>query len=176
MKKLIYLLLIISVTGWSCASKKSWHFDTYKGNTIVTGKVDADVLKHEKLGRWFTKNYYTYHPDDSIINILKTKMRDVKIDIYMGTWCPDSREHVPAFMKILDESGFDESKVNIYALPGNFKEDKKIIELQIIRVPTFIIKKTGKETGRIIEYPMESLEKDLLDILNGNYKHELENN
>jgi len=32
-------------------------------------------------------------------------------------------------------------------------------------VPTFIISKEGKEIGRIVEEPTESLEKDLLAIL-----------
>jgi hypothetical protein len=35
----------------------------------------------------------------------------------------------------------------------------------IVRVPTIIIEDTGKETGRIVESPIMSLEKDLLSIL-----------
>ncbi len=35
----------------------------------------------------------------------------------------------------------------------------------IVRVPTIIIEQKGTELGRIIEFPITSLEKDLLSIL-----------
>lgn len=35
----------------------------------------------------------------------------------------------------------------------------------IFRVPVFILEKEGKEVGRIVEYPVESLERDLLAIV-----------
>jgi hypothetical protein len=39
-------------------------------------------------------------------------------------------------------------------------------------VPTFIFMKDGQELGRIVEYPLESLEKDMAKILSGvDYKH-----
>jgi hypothetical protein len=39
-------------------------------------------------------------------------------------------------------------------------------------VPTFIFSKNGKEINRIVEFPIFSLEKDMLDILQGkDYKN-----
>jgi hypothetical protein len=35
----------------------------------------------------------------------------------------------------------------------------------IVRVPTIIVEQNGKEIGRIIEFPVSSLEKDMLSIL-----------
>ena len=43
--------------------------------------------------------------------------------------------------------------------------DYSIKELKIKRVPTFIFYKEGKEIGRIIESPNETLEKDFLKIV-----------
>ena len=47
----------------------------------------------------------------------------------------------------------------------------------IIRVPTFIFFKDGKEIGRFVEYPRESVEADILKIVSGEpYKHSYEEN
>jgi len=49
-------------------------------------------------------------------------------------------------------------------------------DLNITNIPTFIFYKNGKEMHRIVESPMESLEKDMLKIITGQpYKHAYEN-
>jgi len=39
--------------------------------------------------------------------------------------------------------------------------------LEIFNVPTYIFKKNGKEINRIVEFPVETLEKDIFKILSG---------
>ena len=42
----------------------------------------------------------------------------------------------------------------------------------IINIPTIIFKKNGKEINRIVEFPIETIEKDIYKILSGNdYKN-----
>ncbi|MCB0473638.1 MAG: thioredoxin family protein, partial [Flavobacteriaceae bacterium] len=54
--------------------------------------------------------------------------------------------------------------------PDNLQEG-----LNITNVPTFIFYKKGKEIGRFVEYPRETLEKDILAIISGQpYKHSYE--
>lgn len=166
-------LFILSLLLVACGVSRSWHTETYKGKTIVVGKVSPEILQ-KYTGDWFRENYDTYRPSTKIVEALKNKEEGVEVEIYMGTWCPDSREHVPAFYKIIDEAGWNRKKVKLIALPRKFKDEPIAREKHLIRVPTFIIYKDGKEAGRIIEYPMESLEKDLLDILEGHYRHELQ--
>jgi hypothetical protein len=44
--------------------------------------------------------------------------------------------------------------------------------LEIYNIPTFIFKKDGKEINRIVEFPIETLEKDIFNILSGeDYKN-----
>ena len=55
--------------------------------------------------------------------------------------------------------------------PDNLQEG-----FDLIRVPTFIFFKNGKEVGRFVERPRETLEKDMLKILKGEpYKHAYDN-
>ena len=46
--------------------------------------------------------------------------------------------------------------------PDNLEKD-----LDIFNIPTYIFKKNGKEINRIVEFPVETLEKDVLKILSG---------
>jgi len=170
MKKFIYFLASFLFL-WSCSAPK-WHTETYRDKTIVVGEITPEIIS-DYTGDWFEENYKNYSPDAKIIEALK-KYDDIEVEIYMGTWCPDSREHVPAFYKVTDAAGWKRKNIKLFALPRNFKEEELAREKNLIRVPTFIIYKNGKEIGRIIEYPMESLEKDLLDILKGHYRHELQ--
>ena len=45
--------------------------------------------------------------------------------------------------------------------------EKEEIGLNIHHVPTVILYNNGNEIGRIIEYPVQSLEEDMVAILNG---------
>ena len=55
--------------------------------------------------------------------------------------------------------------------PDNLQEG-----FNIERVPTFIFYKEGKEIGRFVEFPQESVEADMLKIVSGEpYKHSYEN-
>jgi hypothetical protein len=79
---------------------------------------------------------------------------------------------VPRFLKLLDSIAFPPAKVNLVAVSN---EDSSLKQspgreergLGIYRVPTFIVSKNDSEMQRIVEYPVLSLERDLLAILSG---------
>lgn len=84
----------------------------------------------------------------------------------MGSWCGDSQEQVPRFLKIMDAIGFSENNITIYCVDRNKKTDKgETDNLKITLVPTFIFYKDGKEIGRIVETPKTTLEKEMLEII-----------
>ena len=88
----------------------------------------------------------------------------------MGTWCGDSRREVPRVLKMLDCCGFDMRNLTL-VMVGNgdtlYKKSPQHEEAgrNIARVPTIIAEQKGAEIGRIIEFPISSLEKDMLSIL-----------
>jgi len=157
----------------ACSIFRPWHTEIYKGQTIVTGKVTPEIIARY-TGDWFWEKYREYQPYPDIIEALQKQGQNIKAEVYMGTWCPDSREYVPVFYKIADEAGWDRKNIRLIALPRNFKDAKVARKRKIFRVPTFIIYLNGKEKGRIIEYPMENMEQDLRKILIGKYRHELQ--
>ena len=145
------------------------------GNLV--GIANKESFLTEPFNGWFTPNYTAYETDNAIIEKLKPLLKDKKITAFMGTWCGDSKEQTPVFYKILDEVGFNYDHLKLITVnrskstPDNLQEG-----LNIERVPTFIMYKNDKEIGRIVEYPRESVEADLLKIVSGlPYKHSYEN-
>jgi hypothetical protein len=73
---------------------------------------------------------------------------------------------VPRFLKILDTTDYPEENLLMIAVDSKKQASGlDITAYDIERVPTFIIYKEGKEIGRIIETPVQSLEADLQKIL-----------
>ena len=152
------------------AGKKPYHTGKYKGHPILVGQIPVQALEKEPYAAWFKENYAEYMPDKPTLQALKDMDKSgIRIDVYMGTWCPDSREHVPHFVRVVREAGFSVKQYRIFALPRHYGDSPLVKGKNIIRVPTFIVYRNGKELARIIEYPMESIEKDLWHILRGDH-------
>lgn len=134
---------------------------------VLIGKQEISAIKSPPYNNWFMDNY-KYSPDQKKLGLLKEALKGKTITIFMGTWCEDSRMQVPALMNILDAIKYDHSKITLITMsedkdtPENFEEGKNIEY-----VPTIIVYNNNDEMGRIIEYPIESLEADLLKIATG---------
>ena len=138
-------------------------------STWLLGYFNPVQLKREPHSVWFYKGYDEYQPAQEAINSLNGINREgLTIKIVLGTWCPDSRREVPRFMKVIDTWKFPSDLVTFIGVDN---EKNSPIggyeEMNIQRVPTFIIYKNNIETGRIIENPATSLEQDMVNILRG---------
>jgi len=170
MKKIFVLIVFLAV---SCHSTYELHTETYKGKPILAGKATLADLEKKPYNEWFDANYRDYRPDSKIIEKLKPVINDYNFRVILGTWCGDSQEQVPVLFKVLDESGYHNQPV-LYCVPRDYKSYPPAMDNNIIRVPTIIVLKKNKEIGRIIEYPMQSIEADLYKIMiSKDYVHEL---
>lgn len=171
MKKCITTAMLIICI---CALVKAHSQETVKH---LAGQVNRDSLLLSPHNEWFTNNYNTYVVNDSIINTIKPQMPQYNLTLFMGTWCGDSKKQVPAIYKILDALKFPEDKLKIIAVnreSESYKQSPQHEEegLNIHRVPTLIFYKDEIEVNRIIESPVESLEKDFAAIVTQNtYTH-----
>jgi len=126
---------------------------------------------------WFDEEYKYYQTDSVVIDKIRKKIKKFKIKGYMGTWCKDSKRETPRFYKILDQTGFNEKNLELITVNrSKGTPDSLEAGFNIIRIPTFIFYRRGKEVGRFVEYPRESIEKDILKIISGElYKHSYDN-
>ena len=146
---------------------------TYEDSVMLLGKANRKGFQMDAFKDWFNTGYEDYKVDTETAEKLKPLLKDVDITVFMGTWCEDSQRETPHFYKILDAANFDESKLTLITVseekttPQGYEEGKNITN-----VPTIIFYKNDKELGQIVEYPIESLEKDMFAILSGkDYKH-----
>ena len=115
---------------------------------------------------WESLNGDEYVPDVNMIKVISEKSADLQILLFLGTWCGDSKREVPRFFKLMDQAGISENQMEIIALDRSKKDLAGLTEKWSIEyVPTFVLIKNGKEIGRIVELPKESLETDLVAIL-----------
>ncbi len=138
---------------------------------ILYGNCTKDSLRSEPFAKWFNPNYDNYAPDSSENDQLTAqRFETITIKVFFGTWCGDSKREVPRFLKLLSAISFPEKQVQLIALGSGDSLVKQSpgheeAGLGIFRVPTFIIYKNGTELNRINEFPVFSLDKDLLQIL-----------
>lgn len=128
-------------------------------------KVARDKILTDKA---WQQIYHDFTIDPPSIEILKSgAAEDMRIDVYLGFWCSDSRNNVPKFAKIIDEIGSSSLTVNYYSVKRKPSKDIKyfVEELKVERVPTFIFYREGEEIGRIIENPKTSMVDDFLEII-----------
>lgn len=170
MKKCILLLTaLISVSFYGQASKEITMND---GSTFLVGTIEESDLNTGDYHDWFSNSFKTYDVNKVVVDNIKKKLNAHKLLLFMGTWCGDSRREVPRIMKVLHEAKFPMDNLKIVAVDRRKEFYKKSPGgeewgLDIRRVPTLILLKNGREQNRIVETPIESWEKDLATILNG---------
>jgi hypothetical protein len=123
----------------------------------------SDILKDPE----WQSVYDAYTPDAGLIAILREQDRDLRIDVYLGLWCSDSRNHVPVFLKILDSAGLSRLKVNFFTVERKKEAGRQFFvpERKVERVPTFLFLVGEDEIGRIVENPLKTILEDMLEIL-----------
>lgn len=144
-------------------------FDNGK-KPYLLGKINKEGLSAKNYNDWFSKNFADYKPDETVVNSFAKELSSYEIKMFLGTWCGDSKREVPRFYKILELADFPMEQLLAVAVsrePDMYKQSPEHEEkgLNIHRVPTFIFYKNGKEVNRIIESPIESLEKDMQKIV-----------
>ncbi|MEO9884578.1 MAG: thioredoxin family protein [Balneola sp.] len=131
----------------------------------LSGPVTEAQIREVKIFDLYTKRY---DPDQDIIKKLNQVQDSILVDVFMGTWCHDSKREIPAFFKIMEVIDNPLISANYTALEYRRSGPKDIIKQNNIkRTPTFIIYKNGKEIGRIIEEVEVSVESDLYKVIVG---------
>lgn len=174
MKKYIKIFAataFLTMTAQSCETNKvivNRQVESKSDGQMLLGTQTKDQLLKEPFSEWYNKEHDEYSLDQaSVAELKKAKINSYQILVFMGTWCEDSHREVPRLMKILEATDYPQEKLTIVAV--NRKKESPGGEdgpYNIHKVPTIIVKKYGKELGRIVEFPKSGfIEKDLLEIV-----------
>lgn len=137
---------------------------------VISASWPAEELTRDRIlstGQQWRDAYDKYDPPAELVAALKAHLGDgLTIDVYLGLWCPDSRNNVPPFIKILDR--LDTAvPVRYIGVPRKAARTVPyyVEEFKVERVPTFIFYREGREIGRIVENPQAGMIEDMLDIV-----------
>ena len=172
MKKITYILITLLIA--SCASVSKKPAKKNKDGNLVGIATKKDFQQEPYASEWFNDFYSYYEIEKSVTDQLKPYLKDVTIKGFMGTWCGDSQREIPNFYKMLDQSDFDYKNLELVTVNRKKKANGLEKGFNIIRVPTFIFYKNGKEIGRFVEHAVDdsTIEEDILKIISGKpYTH-----
>ena len=133
--KQLLATLLLLCTFGAMAQQFNKEIKTENGLQFLVGQINLEGLRSQPYGNWFQNRYESYNPDETMVALFKEKLAGYNIKLFLGTWCGDSSPTG-------EEKGLD-----------------------IIKVPTIIFFKDGKEVNRIVESPLETLEEDMAQII-----------
>lgn len=166
MKRIIIISLIALVSIIKTNASETYRFNSYIPvlDTLI-GYFDLSQLRTASYNEWYESGYESYEIDfETLDQINPDLFSEIEIIIVIGTWCSDSRRETPRFIKITEYLGIDKiTSIGVNRAKKAPNTDVENLDIQF--VPTFIFYYEGKEIGRIIESPEDSLEKDILTIL-----------
>ena len=176
MKRATYLIFFLLL---ACKSKReqkpleSIEGITINGEKILLDEINMANLRTSQITPWFNGELNKINVESEWAKDLKPHTKNLKIKVFMGSWCSDSKRELPLFFKILDAMDFDHNNLRIFAMseekttPSSFEKG-----LNILYVPTIIFFKNGNEVNRIVESPVKTLESDIEKIIRGQpYNH-----
>ncbi len=167
-----YIIFFLSLIFFSCNGQQlnKQTIDEKSGKQMLVGYCDRTAFKDTSFAGWFYTQYENTEVDlDALEQLTTINKENIFIKIVGGSWCSDTRTHLPSLMFILDQIKFPAEKYELLMVDRSKKtEDANVDELDIQFVPTIIVYRDKKEIGRIVETPQASLEKDLLAILQSN--------
>jgi hypothetical protein len=172
--RLLIISLSLFLIVYSCINHSHNDLTTKKvtieGREMLYGNIDREQLYFD-YPDW-EKVEKEYEPSSEIVNQINKYIDSLSVDIFLGTWCSDSKREVPAFFRIIDQADIaNKININIWALDRNKKLDNGLAEkCSIEYVPTFIFYKSNHEIGRIVEMPDGLLEEDILKIIQSSYE------
>ena len=164
---IIALPLFISCSSSKLTASKDFIYLPDHETKILSGKINRTVLESDTTFAWFKENMQWGEADPSAVIAFKKNATKFSLVVVFGTWCHDSNNLLPKLYRLLDKSGYPESKVLLIAVDRNKKAYKNIqAKYNSSNTPTFIVLQNGKEVARVTEYGKTGfMEKELGEII-----------
>jgi hypothetical protein len=105
----------------------------------------------------------------ALVALTSTGKPGADVTVYLGTWCGDSRRELARLWRAMDDcGGVAPFAVEYIAVDRTKKEPADLVDGSgLLYVPTLIVRRDGREVGRIVEQSPNGIERDLLHLLDG---------
>lgn len=162
--------VLVLLTSSACASARpaqEVQAEKKAEEKVPVGPVTREAVE-EASAAWVEAEVEAM-PDAEAAHALAGVEPGAEVDVFLGTWCGDSRREVPRLWKAIDEAGGSVPfQIHYIGVDHDKKEPAgALADNGIHYLPTFIVRRGGHEVGRIVETSPHGIEHDLLALLTG---------
>jgi hypothetical protein len=163
--KTLFFILILSTSAFAQIPQDM------NDPTVIIGTFNRQTLQTQPGYEWYSRNYTSYKPDPNVIKELTKYTSQLNVKVFCGTWCDDSQNLLPKFLKVADACGMIKEQVILIGVDRDKSSgNDDAFNNNVTGIPLFIIYYQEQEIGRIMETVKSSIEKDMLDICKRNIK------
>ncbi len=159
--KFIVPFFFFGIFGCSIHSS---HVQVVNAEKMLLGNVTINELF--ETFETFEEHYKSFTPSDSILETVNNYKDSLRVEIFFGSWCGDSKRNLSPFLKIFDSAGNSRITYILHGLDRSKVDLRSGTEaFRIKRVPTLVFLRNNEEMGRFTEFPKTDIESDLILIL-----------
>lgn len=155
MKILLSALCLLAASSTSFAQSPYVSFkdgDNPKEH-ILNGIITKYALQNDSTYQWYGNSERNYTPSPELVAALQAANGKTQLVIFGGTWCEDTQFILPKFFKAQAQANYPDNAITFFGVDRNKKTIGGVTgAFKITNVPTIIVMKDGKETGRVVEY------------------------
>jgi hypothetical protein len=155
MRAMRTLVVLVLLTSAGCAGAAP----------AILGPLDrADVER--RLPEWRAARENA-RPDPAAVRALGAVPPGAEVLVFLGTWCSDSLREVTRLWSALDALGAPPPfAVRWIGVDRAKREPPALLRgMGVRRVPTIVVRRAGREVGRIVETAPRGVERELLELL-----------
>lgn len=130
----------------------------------LVGPISKEqIIQHDRIYEIYIERY---QPDSTAVNYLSALTDTVELVVFIGSWCRESKKHIPPLMKTLELAKAKNLSVRYVAVNAQKNSPGKFLKkFNIKYIPTVVVLNTDNELGRIVEEPQMPIELELVEIL-----------
>lgn len=135
--------------------------------SVLVGPVDREAVE-SAVPAWVSEEELAEVDPEAAAGLARVEP-GAQVTVYLGTWCSDSRRELARLWRAFDEvPGRVPFEITYIAVDRDKAEPAALVEGSgLAYVPTFIVRRDGRELGRIVEESPAGIEHDLLALLTG---------
>jgi thiol-disulfide isomerase/thioredoxin len=131
---------------------------------MLEGQVTLDELLAFRA--WGEVLAEPYAPATQAVEDIAARLAGAELWVFLATWCGDCKRELPRLLHVLASAGWPDERLRLVGVDWDKRDPDGLVETWCVeRVPTLIIAREGREIGRLVERPRQSLEQDLAALL-----------
>jgi hypothetical protein len=166
-------VLVVAALGGGCSGAQG---TTVEGAAIAHRSVLVGLVNKQQIldsdPRW-SAAYERAAVDSDAARALAAVPAGAAVDVYLGTWCGDSVREVSRLLRYVDGMTTVPFALRLIAVDRSKNAPGFTEDVGLRYVPTVVVRRGGREVGRIIESPPREIGADLAALLDGSASGEL---